>query len=352
MQTSGGLARVVGWPTFLLDDIGSMKHVEGLLLAFVLLLASPLASSADGTEAKGSPRHRVWEPASPVMQEPIWPAGTTIAPPASQGAERFSTQGKQIAGRGWTAVERVSEPTMSIYPPIGKNTGAAMVVFPGGGYRVLAIDLEGTEVCDWVTRMGVTCVLLKYRVPGSGPWWSDACNCRQTPSVPMALQDAQRTISLLRKRASELGVDPHRIGVIGFSAGGRMVADVSNHLARSYADVDDADRESMRPDFAIALYPGHLWKGPGLTLDAGLTISPDAPPTLIIQAGDDPTDDVRHSLTYYLALQQAGVPVELHLYAHGGHAFGLRETTDPVTHWRLLAEKWMASLGVIPARAE
>jgi acetyl esterase/lipase len=165
--------------------------------------------------------------------------------------------------------------------------------------------------------------------------------------VPLALQDAQRAIRLLRARAASLGIDPHRIGVLGFSAGGHMVAEISNAATRSYAAIDAADRQDSRPDFAMALYPGHLWKKPDLTLEPSLRIAAACPPTFIVQAADDPTDDVRHSLTYYLALQQARIPVEMHLYAQGGHAFGVRRSAAPITAWPALAEKWLASLGVI-----
>lgn len=156
-------------------------------------------------------------------------------------------------------------------------------------------------------------------------------------------------MGLLREQAATLGIDPHKIGVLGFSAGGRMVADISNQTKRSYRLVDAADRLSSRPDFAIALYPGHLWTSPGLTLMPGVKIASDAPPTFIVQAQDDATDDIRESLTYYLALEQAKIPVEMHLYAKGGHAFGLRRTANPITNWPVLAEKWMSTLGVIPS---
>ena len=287
-------------------------------------------------------QEKAWQPPGDATQIPIWPK----VPPAST-RESYGFGSKQIAGRPYTAVEHVSQPTMTIFRPQGKDTGATVVVFPGGGYRILAIDLEGTEICDWLTSKGITCVLLKYRVPGSGPYWNEECNCRRIPDQPYALQDAQRTIGLLRARAKEFKIDPHKIGVIGFSAGGHMVADISNRPARSYKAVDEADQQSSRPDFAIALYPGHLWKKPGLTLEKSINIAPDCPPTLIIAAGDDPTDDIRHSLTYYLALQQAKAPVEMHLYAQGGHAFGVRQTSGPVSQWPQVAEKWMNSIGMI-----
>lgn len=319
---------------------------KGLWVALCFCAGSALATT--GTAHLLNRQGRPWQPAPPAVQEPIWPAGLKIAPPSMPGDEDVGTSTQPLAGLPVTVVEHVSRPTMTIYPPKGKNTGAAVVVFPGGGYRVLAIDLEGTEICDWLTSRGVTCVLLKYRVPGSGPYYNEECNCAKEPAVPMALQDAQRTIALLRQRAGSLGVDPHKIGVIGFSAGGRMVADVSNHPRLSYKPVDDADKQDVRPDFAMALYPGHLWKGPGITLRSDVRIDKQCPPTFIVQAGDDPVDDTRESVTYYVALQQAHIPAELHLYAEGGHAFGVRPTAKPITHWTALAEAWMANLGMLP----
>lgn len=316
-----------------------------------MLLALPLWSGMVVAGTTGEvivphPQQRPWAPAAPAQQEPIWPDGLAIAAPINPAPEVFGTNDPKI-GQPITVVGHVARPTMTIFPPKGANTGAAVVVFPGGGYRILAIDLEGTEICDMFTAKGVTCVLLKYRVPGSGPYWSEECQCRGQPTAPMALQDAQRTISLVRQRADKLGIDPHKIGVIGFSAGGHMVAEVSNHPQRSYRPVDAADQQSSRPDFAMALYPGHLWKEPGLGLS--LKIARDCPPTFIAQAEDDPVDDVRESLSYFLALKQADIPTEMHLYAKGGHAFGVRPGPNPITQWPALADAWMRTIGVLPA---
>jgi len=326
-----------------------MKWTTALGWLFALLASAPCQAARTGAEPLIDPVDSPWHPQAPAIEQPLWPDALAIAPPATTGAERFGRSPGTVAGQPVTMVQRVSRPSMSIYRPSVANSGAAIVVFPGGGYRVLAIDLEGTEVCDWLVGQGITCVLLKYRVPGSGPYWADECNCRRIPDVPMALQDAQRAIALLRDQAHDLGIDPHRVGVIGFSAGGRMVADVSNAPARSYDAVDAADQQATRPDFALALYPGHLWDKdkPGLTLDAGVQIAADSPPTFILQAGDDPTDDVRHSMTYYLALQQAGIPAELHLYPDGGHAFGLRVSNTPLAEWPSLARAWLHEIGVL-----
>ena len=235
---------------------------------------------------------------------------------------------------------------MTVYSPDGKNTGAAVVVFPGGGYEILAIDLEGTEVCDWLTSRGITCVLLKYRVPAprSSPDWG------AFPQSPMALEDAQRTIGLLRLHAAEWHIDPHKIGVLGFSAGGHLVAAISTHFAqRLYPPIDAADKESCRPDFAVALYPGHLWvDDKHFELNPNVPVTSLTPPTFLLQAEDDHVDNVNDSLVYYIALKNAGVPVEMHLYPQGGHAFGLRRTRSAITDWPQLAEMWLKAIGVIP----
>jgi acetyl esterase/lipase len=236
---------------------------------------------------------------------------------------------------------------MTVYPPKDKNTGAAVIVFPGGGYQILAIDLEGSEVCDWLTSKGITCVLLKYRVPGEERLPKSGAY----PRSPMALEDAQRTIGLVRLHAVEWHVDPHKIGVLGFSAGGHLVAAVSTHFdKRLYPDVDAADKESCRPDFAVALYPGHMLENTSkyLELNPYIPVTSKTPPTFLLQAEDDPVDDVKNSLVYFIALKKAGVAAEMHLYAHGGHAFGLRRTNFPITEWPQLLERWMATIGIVP----
>jgi acetyl esterase/lipase len=239
-------------------------------------------------------------------------------------------------------VARVSQPTITVYPPVARNTGAAVVVFPGGGYNVLAIDLEGTEVCDWLTSKGITCVLLKYRVPcvKTGAYG----DCRT------ALQDAQRAVGLVRSQAARWRVDPHKIGVLGFSAGGHMVAAMSTHFEkRLYSPVDDADAESCRPDFAIALYPGHLAVPQRqFALNPDIQVTSRTPPTFLLHAEDDPIDPVENSLVYHAALRKAGVPVEMHVYVKGGHAFGLRRTSSPITEWPQSVERWLATIGMIP----
>jgi acetyl esterase/lipase len=231
---------------------------------------------------------------------------------------------------------------MTVYAPKGKNTGAAVIVFPGGGYRDLAMDLEGTEICDWLTSIGITAVLLKYRVPSKILY--------PKRGSPQALEDAQRTLGLVRYRAAEWHIDPHKIGVIGFSAGGHMCAWISTcYQHRLYKPVDAADKVSCRPDFAMPIYPGHLWiDDQKFELNSDINVTKQTPPTFLVQNEDDHVDPVEHSLVYYLALKKAGVPVEMHLYAQGGHAFGLRPTKLPVSRWPKLAETWLGTIGMIP----
>ena len=166
----------------------------------------------------------------------------------------------------------------------------------------------------------------------------------------MALEDAQRTIGLVRWHASEWHIDPHKIGVLGFSAGGHLVAAVSTHFDRRvYAAVDAADRQSCRPDFAVALYPGHLWiDSSKFELNPDIHVTRNTPPTFLLQAEDDPVDHVNNSLVYYRELKNAGVPAELHVYGEGGHAFGLRRTKHPITGWPSLVEAWLEAIGMVP----
>lgn len=291
----------------------------------------------------------VWQPSPGHTQVPIWPGAVPDAQPVP-GPETATTTGKQslVAGNPWVYVSNVSRPTMTVYSPKGKDTGVAVVVFPGGGFEGLAIDLEGTEVCDWLTSEGM--VLLKYRVPSLPYDWH--CKCRPNNALEkstLALEDAQRTVGLVRFRAAEWHIDPHKIGVLGFSAGGYLVAEISTDFERRlYAPVDAADKQSCRPDFAVGIYPGHLWVGGNAYgLNPNVPVTRHTPPTFLLQAEDDNVDGVNQSVAYYIALKKASVPVEMHLYAHGGHAFGLRRTKLPITAWPQLVETWLRTIGMI-----
>ena len=317
----------------------------------------------------------VWQPSPGHAQVPIWPGTAPDAQPVA-GPEESHWWPTGPGGPGGFTVYHVSRPTMTVYSPEGKNTGAVVVVFPGGGYEDLAIDLEGTEICDWLTSMGITCVLLKYRVPGEEYYPKSAPYPKSGPypRSPMALEDAQRTLGLVRFHAAELHIDPHKIGVLGFSAGGHLVVAMSTEFERRlYPAVDAADKESCRPDFAVAIYPGHLsiaaaeWdakqgtkklvvRHPGhlSAADSSFGLNPDihitsqTSPTFLLQAENDPVDGVENSLAYYAALKKASVPVEMHLYAQGGHAFGLRRTKLPITGWPQLVETWLRTIGMVP----
>jgi acetyl esterase/lipase len=292
----------------------------------------------------------VWQPSPGHTQVAIWPGAVPDAKPVP-GPENYAAgTGGGIAGKKVYAVRNVTQPTMTVYSPQGKNTGAAVIVFPGGGFEILAIDLEGTEVCDWLTSKGITCVLLKYRVPSLPYDWHCDCRPNGLAKSTLSLEDAQRTMGLVRFHAAEWHIDPHKIGVLGFSAGGYLVAEISTSFERRlYAPVDAADKESCRPDFAVAVYPGHLRVGDkGYGLNPNVPVTRQTPPTFLLQAEDDHVDDVHDSLAYYLALNNAGVPVEMHLYAHGGHAFGLRPTDEPITQWPHLVETWLGTIGMIP----
>jgi acetyl esterase/lipase len=288
----------------------------------------------------------VWQPSVGHTQIPIWPG----APPDTQpvpGPETVTVSKELLAGKPATAVTNVTRPTMTVYAPQGKSPAPAVVVIPGGGFQMLAIDLEGTELCDWLTSKGITCVLLKYRVPSEPYVWQ--CDCRPhnlSTSVP-SLQDVQRVMRLVRFHATEWHIDPHKVGVLGFSAGGYLVAEISTNFERPlYPPVDAADKESSRPDFAMPIYPGHLATADG-KLNPNVAVSSKTPPTFLVQAEDDYVDGVSQSLVYYAALAKASVPVEMHLYANGGHAFGLRRTKFAITEWPRLAEAWLRTIGVV-----
>lgn len=290
----------------------------------------------------------VWQPSAGHVQVPLWP-GTPPDAQAMPGPETESLRTEHlIAGKPWLAVSNVSRPTLTVYAPKGQNTGAAVVVFPGGGFEVLAMDLEGTEACDWLTANGITCVLLKYRVPSLPYDWRTHDRPDDFVVPRQALEDAQRAMGLVRLHAKAWHIDPHKIGVMGFSAGGYLVAEISTHFdQRLYKPVDAADRERARPDFALAIYPGHLARDDD-RLNANVPVTRDTPPTFLLQAEDDYEDDMRQSLVYYAALAKAHVPAELHLYAHGGHAFGLRHTGQPITDWPNLALQWLHTIGMLP----
>ncbi|MCF7976345.1 MAG: alpha/beta hydrolase [Phycisphaerae bacterium] len=226
-------------------------------------------------------------------------------------------------------VTNVSVPTLAVYKaPNQRGPVGAVMICPGGGYHILAYDLEGTEIAEWLNSIGLTAVVLKYRVPQNRDG---------------AIQDAQRGLGLIRQHAKDWGIDPTRVGVLGFSAGGHLSAYLSTHYAqRGYAAVDEADALSCRPDFTVLVYPAYLGT-PDWDLVDEIPVTRDTPPAFIVQTQDDKAL-VPSSLAYYKGLSQAGVPAELHLFPTGGHGYGMRPSVYPVTEWPRLCETWLTRL--------
>ncbi len=238
-------------------------------------------------------------------------------------------------------LHNVSKPTLTVFRPAkDKDTGAAVVICPGGGYNILAWDLEGEEVASWLNSIGVTGIVLKYRVPRRPDRPKD-----KPPIGP--LQDAQRALSLVRNKAKEWKLDPKRIGILGFSAGGHLAASTScNFDKRAYESMDETDEVSCRPDFTILIYPAYLLAKGKDELTPEIRVRKECPQTFFAHAGNDPVpaDD---SVRMYLALKRAGVPAELHVYTSGGHGFGLRPSKEPCSTWPKRCEDWLRTRGLL-----
>ncbi|GAB5402480.1 MAG: alpha/beta hydrolase [Aureliella sp.] len=296
---------------------------RALTLTFILL-AFHIEASAQDTEMK------LW---------PDTPPGRVVA--TEPEADTTKPDGREVAGKRVIRLGNVSEPMLTVYsPPEDKNTGAAVLVCPGGGYHILAYDLEGTEVCVWLNSIGVTGVVLKYRVPRP----------KGDPRPVEALQDAQRAMGLIRENAEKWQIDPSRIGVLGFSAGGHLSARLSTNFSeRSYDAVDDADKQSCRPDFAVLIYPAYLYErdekeeslvSPMLPVDSG------TPPMFLTMAFDDRVGP-ENILRMGLALKKHDVASEVHLYPTGGHGYGLRPTEHHATSWPARCAEWMQASGFL-----
>lgn len=274
--------------------------------------------------------------ASPPLN--LWP-GTAPGEKGDIGPEADLTKPTDAleAGRPVAHLGNVSVPTLTLYKaPAATDTGTTVVVFPGGGYYILAYDLEGTETCEWLNSIGVNAVLVKYRVPRRE---------REAPYA-VALQDAQRAVSTVRSRAAEWGLDPNRIGVQGYSAGGNLCAVLSASTFRDYARIDAIDDVSYHPDFQILTYPAYLVADGTYTVSPEVAITKDTPPTFMVMSEDDPVH-VENILGYAMALKAANIPMELHVYPTGGHGYGLRPTKDFVTTWPARAADWMKSRGLL-----
>jgi acetyl esterase/lipase len=306
-----------------------------LVLLAVAVVVSAVAVSLPA-------RAQGWSAGADHVTINVWP-GAAPGTAANLPPEADMTGPKDgiVGGRAVIRLGNVVKPTLTLFKPKQKANGAAVVVFPGGGYKRLSIDMEGTEICDWLNSFGTTCVLLKYRVPDSGPY----------PKSSAALEDAQRAMGLVRLHAAEWGIDAQRVGVLGFSAGGHLAAAIANIFDhRLYEAVDEADKLSCRPDFSVVVYPGYL-----ALADKNYAPNPDVqptaatPPSFVVQAEDDPVH-VENALVYYQQLKNAKVPAELHVYPDGGHGYGLRATGKSApANWPKDVEKWLRLIKMIPA---
>ena len=263
----------------------------------------------------------------------LWPT-TQPGPSREVGQEQDFTKDtdRLIAGRRIIKLGNVSVPQAHVFlPDADKRSGAAVVICPGGGYSILAWDLEGTEVADWLVSRGVAAIVLKYRVPtrGINPKWL------------LPVQDAQRAISLVRSRAAEWHLDSGKVGVLGFSAGGDTAVRAALASKRFYDPQDDADQSSCTPDAAVVVYPGYLVNDQKSALRDDLMVTESSPPMFLVHAFDDPVP-AESSLHMMLALKRANVASELHIYDAGGHGYGLRQVKDhPVTTWPRPCEDWL-----------
>jgi acetyl esterase/lipase len=284
-------------------------------LCLTLLCALGLAPAGRG--ADGPPVLNVWPDKVPGEKGDV-------------GEEKLTGE------KGRQEIGNVTKPTLTVYRPAkDKDTGVAVVIAPGGGYHILAIDHEGEAVANWLNTLGVTGIVLKYRVP------------RRPGNPDAALQDAQRAMSLVRSKAKEWNLDPKKIGMLGFSAGGHLTAQTSTNFdKRSYEPVDDVDKVSSRPDFAVIIYPGLAVDKDKEKLNPEIRVSKDTPPTFLAQANDDKVGP-ENSALLYLALKKAGVSTEMHISATGGHGFGLRTTKGSSLDWPKYCAEWLRTQKVL-----
>lgn len=271
--------------------------------------------------------------ASEAQVVKLWP-GKAPGETADIGPEKYlETKPNQLDVKRLT---NVSVPTITIYPPPkDKANGAAVIVAPGGGYSILAIEHEGTDVCKWLNDLGVTGVLLKYRVPKRE---------KQEPLNLAALQDAQRAVSIVRSRAAEWGIDPNRVGILGFSAGGNLAACTTLFDKRYYEPIDEHDKASHKPAFGALIYPAYLSDDAGLKKEYMAT--KDTPPMFMAGSSDDKVCN-EGMPALFLSLKKANVPVEMHLYAVGGHGYGMRKIPHPASSWPDRCADWMQARGIL-----
>ena len=312
--------------------------VAAALFASVGVASPTLAAPATPVAAAAEPAA-----AKPVMVD-LWPAGKVPGEKAGALGPEKRTEKAGVV----TSITDVSVPSIEVHlPPKDKATGVAIVIAPGGGYKNLAWDHEGEQIAAWANSRGIAGVVLKYRVPKRLDQPQDQ------PPIG-ALQDAQRAVGLVRANASAWGIDGKKVGFLGFSAGGHLTVWTSTNAdKRAYDAIDDADKQSSRPDFAVAIYPGGVIDPATLELKPEIKVSKesakDLPPFFLAHASNDKSEN---SAALYLALKKAGASPELHLYAKGGHGFGVRPTAGPAATWPARLEEWLGTIGVLPAAGE
>lgn len=345
-----------------------MKSLFFTILHAAFLVAMYSVSSASGSERplavdaayKQSQIGRAYvdssRPSEFSQEVSLWPEGSNVL---EAGVEIIAND--EYAKDNPHLV--ITHPTFLLYPPRINSARAAVIVFPGGGYKAVAIGqkstigFNGVDVCKWLTDVGVTCIVLKYRVPNTGCSWNAKTREHDTPAIPMALQDAQRAISIVRYNAKKYDIDPNKIGVMGFSAGGNLAVLASTAFKLpAYDPVDEVDRVSNRPDFAIPVYPGHLTmehknKTPKVIaqneLNTDIKISAQVPPTLLIHAKDDQVNPIHYSEVYERELNEAGVNVTFLQYKTGGHNFGVKLQGKETDRWMADALLWLKKIKIL-----
>ncbi len=305
-----------------------------LRFAWVLLVVAGLGLAGPSGEADGPTVVPLWPGEPPEETGRIGPEKVRMSPKLDRTQVEVTEPTRMVTN--------VTRPTLTIYRPAkGKDTGAAALICPGGGYWNLYWELEGEEVAAWLNSLGVTGIILKYRVP-------------RRPDEPQGeparrpLQDAQRAVSLVRSKARELGIEPARIGIVGFSAGGHLaIATATNFEKRAYKPLDAIDKVSCRPDFAVAVYPGYLKAKDKDGLAFGLRVPARTPPVFLAHGGADPISSPEGSVLLYRALHRAGVPAELHIYATATHDFGVRPSDQPCSTWTRSCADWLRRQGYL-----
>ncbi|HKM45681.1 MAG TPA: alpha/beta hydrolase [Dysgonamonadaceae bacterium] len=251
--------------------------------------------------------------------------------------ESKSLAGRKVSGRSVLRIRDVSQPTITFYPaPEENNSRTTIIVIPGGRYEVLSFDLEGTEICKRFNESGINCILLKYRVPRR----------KKLSKHAAPLQDLQRAIAYTRAHADNWNLDKSKIGVIGFSAGGHLAVMASNSFSElTYTAIDNCDKENIRPDFCILIYPSYLDRK-NFSIAPEINVTDKTPQTFLVQTQDD-HKLLNSSLFYYYALKESKVPAAMHLYQTGGHAYGLRETGNLVSEWPNRVLDWLSEIGIL-----